>query len=122
MGKLKTIIVNKTDKTLQLFGQTPNGEYTRLANLLPNPNATVETTERNPELNSIEGGPDYLVESDPNQTYWILSVWHGEEAVLSLDSDEFIDNAVITIRWDTEKKMFTKHCEQRYVILKIAEH
>jgi hypothetical protein len=122
MGKLKTIIVNKTDKTLQLFEQTSNGEYRRKPSLLPNPNATVETTERNPQLKSIEGEPDYVVEIDPNETYWILSVWHGKEAVLNVTSDELIDNAVITIRWDTEKKMFTKHCEERYVILKIAEH
>jgi hypothetical protein len=114
MGKLKAIIVNETDKTLQLFEQTANGQYMRLANLLPNPNATVETTERSPQLKSIEGEPNYLVvEIDPNQTFWILSVWHGEDVVLSLNSDELIDNDVITIGWDTEKNMFTKHCEPR---------
>jgi hypothetical protein len=116
MGRLKTIIVNETDKTLQLFEQTSNGEYRRRPSLLPNPN--VETTERNPQLKSI----DYVVEVDPNETYWTLSVWHGKEAVLSVSSDELIDCAVIAIRWDTEKKMFTKHYKPRYVILKIAEH
>jgi hypothetical protein len=122
MGKLKTSIVNETDKTLQLFDQTSNGEYTHRAKLLPNPNATVETTERSPQLKSIEGEPNLLVESDPNQSYWLLSLWYGKEVVFSLTSDELIDNAVITIGWDTEKMVFTKHCEQRYVILKIAEH
>jgi hypothetical protein len=123
MGKLQTNIVNETDKTLQLFEQTSNGEYMRVANLLPKPNATVETTERSPQLESIKGWPNHLmVQIDRNQTFWILSVWHGEEVVLSLNSDELIDIDVITIGWDTEKKMFTKHCEPRYVILKIAEH
>ncbi|CAM6045644.1 unnamed protein product [Sphagnum compactum] len=116
---------NRVKRTLEKATnelQTPNGEYMRRPNLLPNPNATVETTERNPQLKSIEGEPDYLIESDPNQTYSIWSMWYGKEVVLSLNSDELIDNAVITIGWDTEKKMFTKHYEQRYVILKIAEH
>jgi hypothetical protein len=122
MGKLKTKIVNETDKTLQVFKQTPRGEYTRILNLLPNPNATVEATERNPQRKSPEREPEYFVESDLNVTYEVWSVWHGEEVVLTWNSDECIDSAVITIRWDTENKMFTKHCKPRYVILKIAEH
>jgi hypothetical protein len=145
MGKVKTIIVNKTDKTLQLFEQTPFGEYRQLATLLPNPNptvettdatvlrnpnATVETTEWNPQLKSIEGLSDYLIEIDPNDTYWTLSVctywtlsvWHGKEAVFNMTSDDLIDCAVITIEWDTREKMFIRILELRYVILKIAEH
>jgi hypothetical protein len=136
MGKVKTIIVNKTDKILQLFEQTPFGEYRELAKLLPNgnptvettdatvlrnPNATVETTERNPQLKSIEGLHDYLIEIDPNDTYWTLSVctnwtlsvWHGMEAVLNMTSDDLIDSAVITIGWDTEKKVFIRIHEPR---------
>lgn len=59
------------------------------------------------------GEPDYLVECDPNQTYWTLSVWHGKEVVLSVSSDELIDCGVITIGWDKDEKKFTKHCQQR---------
>jgi hypothetical protein len=118
MGKLKTTLVNDSNKTLQLFEQTSNGEYTRRANLLgartqPNRNVTVETTESSPRQTNIVGEPDYLVESDPNQTYWTLSVWHGKDVVLSMSSDELIDCAVITIGWDKEKQLFTKHFKQR---------
>lgn len=118
MGKLKTTLVNDTNSTLQLFEQTSNGEYTRRANLLgtssqPNRNVTVETTESSPRKTNIVGEPDYLVECDPNQTYWTLSVWHGKEVVLSMSSDELIDCAVITIGWDEDKKKFTKHLQPR---------
>lgn len=125
MGKLKTTLVNDTNKTLQLFEQTSNGEYTRRANLLGtrsqlNRNVTVETTESSPRQTNIVGETDYLVECDPNQTYWTLSVWHGKEVVLSVSSDELIDCGVITIGWDKDQKKFTKHCQQRYIILTIC--
>jgi hypothetical protein len=125
MGKLKTTIVNSTNKTLQLFDQTSNGEYTRRANLFgtpsqPNGNVTVETTVSNPRQTNIVGKPDCFVESDPNQTYWTLSVWHGKDVVLSMSSDELIDCAVITIGWDEDQKKFTKDCESRYIILTIC--
>ncbi|CAM6045927.1 unnamed protein product [Sphagnum compactum] len=118
MGKLKTTLVNDTDKTLQLFEQTSNGEYTRRANLLgtrnqPNRNVTVETTESSPRQTNIVGEADYLVESDPNQTYWTLSVWHGKDVVESMSSDELIDCSVISIGWNEDEKKFTKHCELR---------
>ncbi|CAK9224349.1 unnamed protein product [Sphagnum troendelagicum] len=118
MGKLRTTIVNDTNKTLQLFEQTSSGEYTRRANLLgtrsqPNRNVTVETTESTPRLSNILGESDYFIESDPNQTYWTLSVWHGKDVVLSMSSDELIDCAVITIGWDKDKKKFTKDCPPR---------
>ncbi len=120
MGKLKTTIVNSTNKTLQLFDQTSNGEYTQQAKLLgtrnqPNRNVTVETTESSPQETNIVGEPDYLVECDPNQTYWTLSVWHCKEVVLSISSDELIDCAVITIGWDKDEKKFTKDCKPRYI-------
>ncbi len=66
------------------------------------------------------GEADYLVESDPNQTYWKMSVWLGKEVVLSMSSDELIDYAVITIGWDNHEKKFTKHCKPRYIILTIC--
>ncbi|KAH8965844.1 hypothetical protein BDL97_04G137700 [Sphagnum fallax] len=118
MGKLKTTLVNDTNKTLQLFEQTSSGEYTRRANLLgtrsqPNRNVTVETTESSPRQTNVVGESDYFIESDPNQTYWTLSVWHGKDVVLSLSSDELIDCAVITIGWDKDKKKFTKDCQPR---------
>jgi hypothetical protein len=125
MGKLKTTLVNDTNETLQLFEQTSNGEYTRRAILLgnssqPNRNVTVETTESSPGQTNIEGETNYLIECDPNQTYWTLSVWHGDEVVLSVSSDELIDCAVITIGWDKDEKKFTKDCKQRYIILTIC--
>ncbi|CAM6023067.1 unnamed protein product [Sphagnum balticum] len=118
MGKLKTTLVNDTNKTLQLFEQTSNGEYTQRPNLLgtrsqPNHTVTVETTESSPRQTNIVGDPDYFVESDPNQTYWTLSVWHGRDVVLSVSSDELIDSAVITIGWDNHEKKFTKDCQTR---------
>ncbi|KAH9566716.1 hypothetical protein CY35_04G143500 [Sphagnum magellanicum] len=118
MGKLETTLVNDTNSTLQLFEQTSNGEYTRRPNLLgtrsqPNRNVTVETTESSPRQTNIVGEPDYLVECDPNQTYWTLSVWHGKDVVLSMSSDELINSDVITIGWDKENKKFTKHCQPR---------
>jgi hypothetical protein len=124
MGKLKTTIVNGTNKTLQLFDQTSTGEYTRRGYLLgtpsqPNGNVTVETTEGSPRQTNIVGEPG-LVESDPNQTYWTLSVWHGKEVVLSVSSDELIDCAVITIGWDKDKKEFTIDHKSRYIILTIC--
>jgi hypothetical protein len=102
MGKVKTTIVNDTKKTLQLFDQTSNGEYTWRANLLgtrsqQNANITLETTESSPQQTYIVGEPDYLVESDPNQTYWTLSVWHGKEVVLSLNSDDELIEGVIIL-------------------------
>jgi hypothetical protein len=125
MGKQKTTLVNDTNKTLQLFEQTSNGEYTRRDNLLAtrsqrNRNVTVETTESSPRQTNVVGETDYLVECDPNQTYWTLSVWHGKEVVLSVSSDELIDNRVITIGWDEAKEQFTKHCVPRYIILTIC--
>jgi hypothetical protein len=100
MGKLKTTIVNGTTKTLQLFDQTSNRECTGRANLLgrtqspPNCNVTVETTESSPQQTNIVGEADYLVESDPNQTYWTLSVWLGRDVVLSMATEELIDSVV----------------------------
>ncbi|CAK9875518.1 unnamed protein product [Sphagnum jensenii] len=118
MGKLKTTFVNDTSEILHLFEQSSNGLYTRRATLLgkrsqPNANLTVETTESSPRQTNIVGESDYFIESDPNQTYWKLSVWHGKDVVLSMSSDDLIDCAVITIRWDQDKKLFTKDCLPR---------
>jgi hypothetical protein len=125
MGKLKTTIVNSTNKTLQIFDRTSSGEYTRQATLLgtrnqPNCNVTVETTQSGPRQTNIVGEPDCLVEIDQNQTYWTLSVWHGKEVVLTVSSDELSDSAVITIGWDKDEKKFTKDCKPRYIILTIC--
>jgi hypothetical protein len=119
MGKLKTTFVNDTNKTLQLFDQTSNGEYTLRATLLgrtqsqPNHNVTVETTESSPRQTNIVGELDYLVECDPNQTYWTLSLWLVSYVVFCLGCYELNDSVVITIGWDKQQKKFTKHCQPR---------
>jgi hypothetical protein len=116
MGTLKTILVNETDKTLHIEEYCMQVLIQRWI-LLPKLNATAGTTERNPQLKSMR-----VLHSNPNDTFRTFCVFHDWRDVLNFSSDHFIDNAVITIRWDTEKEMFLKHYEQRYVILKIAEH
>lgn len=117
MGKLKTNLINETNKTLELFEETSNRTQIRRCRLTPkgepNPNITLETSTSNPPQTTIVGESNYLVECDPNQTYWTLRVWCNNKAVLYVTGDELIDNSVITIRWDTQNHEFTKHCEQR---------
>jgi hypothetical protein len=117
MGKLKTNLVNETNKTLELFEETSNGTQIWRCRLTPkgepNPNITLETSTTNPPQTNIVGESNHLVECDPNQTYWTLRVWCNNKAVLYVTGDELIDNSVITIQWDTQNHEFTKHCEQR---------
>jgi hypothetical protein len=100
MGKQKTTLLKDTRKTLQLFDQTSNVEYTWRSNLLgrtrspPNRNVTVETTQSSLQQTNIVGEADYLVESDPNHTYWTLSVWLRRDVVLSMGTEELIDSVV----------------------------
>lgn len=125
MGKLKTNLINETNKTLELFEETSNRTQIRRCRLTPkgepNPNITLETSTSNPPQTTIVGESNYLVECDPNQTYWTLRVWCNNKAVLYVTGDELIDHSVITIQWDTQNHEFTKHCEQKYnIILKFA--
>jgi len=126
MGKLKTNLVNETNKTLELFEETSSRPQIRRCRLTPkgdpNPNITLETSTSNPPHTNIVGESNYLVECEPNQTYWGLRVWCNNKAVLYVTGDELIDNSVITILCDTQNHEFTKHCEQRYnIILEFAE-
>jgi hypothetical protein len=117
MGKLKTNLVNETNKTLELFEETSSRPQIRRCRLTPkgdpNPNITLETSTSNPPHTNIVGESNYLVECEPNQTYWGLRVWCNNKAVLYVTGDELIDNSVITILCDTQNHEFTKHCEQR---------
>lgn len=121
MVKLKTNFVNETNKTLELFEETSSRTQIRRCRLTPkgepNPNIMLETSTTNPPQTNIVGRSNYLVECDPNQTYWTLRVWCNNKAVLYVTGDELIDNSAITIQWDTQNHEFTKHCEQR---LKLA--
>jgi hypothetical protein len=109
MGKLKTTLVNETDKILVVYEVTSNGSRDRLKELKPKPAA--ESSDSNignlvastptGETNVVDK-PDFLVQSlvDPNDSYKTLRVWHGKKEVLSVSSDEMIENIQIIIKYE----------------------
>jgi hypothetical protein len=131
MVKLRTKLINNTDKKLTIFEQSSNGAQTFVALLYPRdvPTTTLTTTDvpakddptTTPRTNSISGNSrltqelrnSYVYSVDPNNSYATIRIWCGKEAVLSVSSDEAIDSSTITIE-SKDGVVFEKRSERRY--------
>jgi hypothetical protein len=125
MGKLKTILINATEKPLEIYEEASNGSQ-RLISVLP-PSGDKQTAEhdeqqtvlkpsRNKGKIKIEGiSPSFFLHSvDPNDSYSTLRLWSDKQAVVGLSTDEMLDSKTITIIY--EKGVFKKEFEPRYEI------
>jgi len=115
MVKLLTKLINETDKELAIYEHSSNGAQTWVALLGPKhvPTTTPTTTDvdakhdpiTTPTTNYVSENSrstqelpnSHVYSVDPNDTYAAIRIWYDEKSVLSVSSDEAIDNSTITI-------------------------
>jgi hypothetical protein len=116
MGRLKTTLINATEKPLELYEEASNASQRRISVLQPSGDKqqTVSKSNRNTGKIEIEGiSPSFYEHSvDPNDSYSTLRLWFDKQAVVAISSDEMIDNKTITIKY--ENGVFKKDFEPRY--------
>ncbi len=133
MVKLLTKLINGTDKELAIYEHSSNGAQTWVAPLGPKhvPTTTPTTTDvdakhdpiTTPTTNCVSENSrstqelpnSYVYSIDPNDTYAAIRIWYDEKSVLTVSSDEAIDNSTITIV-EFKDGVFEKQLEPRYEI------
>jgi hypothetical protein len=127
MVKLKTRLINDTNKPLVLCEEASNGSQTRIKVLDPRvpdkqtpegdeTNAVLFTNPNTRQTELAGYSPSlYVYSVDPNDSYAALRLWFGDKAVLGVNSDDMIDNMTITIE-ELKEGVFSKRCDPRYEI------
>jgi hypothetical protein len=124
MVKLKTRLINDTNKPLVLCEEASNGSQTRIKVLDPRvpdkqtpegdeTNAVLFTNPNTRQTELAGYSPSlYVYSVDPNDSYAALRLWFGDKAVLGVNSDDMIDNMTITIE-ELKEGVFSKRCDPR---------
>jgi hypothetical protein len=102
MVKLRTRLINNTDKELSIYEESSNGALTRVALLRPKhvPTTTPTINYESENSRSNQELPNsYLYSVDPNDSDATIRIWCGKQAVLSVSCEEVIDNSTITIEF-----------------------
>jgi hypothetical protein len=117
MIKLLTTLINMTAKELAIYELSSIGAQTLVTVLGPKhyPITTPTTNSASEKSRSTQELPNcYVYYTDPNASYATIRIWCDKKAVLSVSSDEAIDNGSITIV-EFKDGVFEKQLEPRNV-------